>query len=587
MLEQKVFRLEYPRPDFEREIWENLNGEWDFEFDDKDEGERNRWFEKSNFSKKINVPFCYQSKLSGIGDISKHRVVWYKRSFLLPNTFLGKQVLINFGAVDYEAKVWLNGEYIGKHRGGHVSFNFNITGALKDGTNEIIIRVEDDDYDCTQPRGKQSWKENNFGCWYTRTTGIWQPVWLEPVEEIYIERVKLTPDIDNRQIEIEVFPKGNVNKAVLETVISFEGLIVKTQSLRIENTIIRFCVDIVSNEPQFKVNYWTPETPNLYDIKFTLKKDNVVKDEVRSYFGMRKISSRNGKILLNNMEYYQKLILDQGYYGDGLLTAASDELFKSDINAIKDMGFNGLRIHQKVEDPRFLYWCDKIGLLVWGEIPSTYEFNDTAVNNVAYELLEAVKQQYNHPSIIIWTLMNESWGVYEIASNIKQQNFANALYSFVTAFDTSRLLVGNDGWEHTTTDILTIHDYSPSGEVFKKRYKDKEEIVNGAPSIVYPKFNFAQGYSYSNQPIIISEFGGIAFNSPEAWGFIANITEEEEFFKIFKGLIHEIMDIDYVCGFCYTQLTDVEQEMNGLMDFHHKLKFDVQKIKEVMNYLRY
>lgn len=578
-------RPEYPRPQFKRKLWLNLNGDWDFEFDDLNLGEKEEW-QRGGFllSKKIVVPFCYQSKLSGIGEDSKHDVVWYKKTFELPESFKRKRAFINFGASDYMTKLWVNGIFVGYHKGGHVGFGFDITNYINSGENTLAVRVEDAYYDCTQPRGKQSWKDSNFGCWYTRTTGIWQTVWLEAVEDVYIERIKMTPDVDNRLLHIEAYFNKVVDNLTFQADIHFEGKFINRASVLVNKQTMRFSVDVGTDEIDFKVMLWFPGYPKLYDIKFNLFSVDKQYDEVESYFGMRKVEARDGKIYLNNRPYYQRLILDQGYFGDGLLTAESDELFVHDIKTIKEMGFNGLRKHQKIEDPRFLYWCDKLGMLVWAEMPSAYEFNDRAIENVLYEWQEAVKQQYNNPSIIVWTLLNESWGINEIASNEKQQSHLNSLYYMVKSYDASRLIVGNDGWEHCLTDILTIHDYIEDGDQFAKIYKNKGEIVNAAPSIVSNKANYAKGYSYKGQPIVISEYGGIAFNKSAGWGYGKKVTTEEEFIERFKKITHAIMNTDYICGFCYTQLTDVQQEVNGLMDEHHRVKFDVNRIREVVVY---
>lgn len=574
----------YPNPSFRRDLWMSLDGKWEFDFDDTGIGEDERWYEDKELLKCIQVPYCYQSSMSGIGDKSVHDVVWYKKSFELPENFKGKKVILNFGACDFLSKLWINGEYVGLHKGGYTAFAFDITNQIKAGKNIITLRVMDDSFDCTQPRGKQSWKLNNFGCWYTRSTGIWKTVWIEAVDECHIDRVKMTPDIDNRLLKIEVFTEGLYKGSEIEVKISYKGEMINSLVTRLSIRRASFSIDVGSDLPDFKVHYWTPEEPNLYDIEFTLKRDDKAKDVVKSYFGMRKVSIVNGKICLNNKVYYQKLILNQGYYDKALLTPSSSKIFEDDVEKIKAMGFNGIRIHQKIEDSRFLYFCDNLGLLVWAEMPSTYEFNDTAIENIIDEWRQAVAQQYNHPSIIVWTTFNESWGIHEVYENVKQQNLINAVYHMVKSYDSSRLVVGNDGWEHTLTDILTIHDYIESGEVLRKVYEDKSKIVNGAPSIINPKMAVAKGYEYNNQPVMISEFGGIAFSNVSGWGYGNKVEGEEQFLSRFKKITHAIMDLDYVCGFCYTQLTDVEQEVNGLMYENHELKFETSKIKEILNY---
>ena len=588
-MENDIIRNEYPRPQFVRDLWQNLNGKWEFAFDDNDRGEKEQWFLDKEFEHEIIVPFCYQSELSGIEDNKQHHIIWYKREFELAEDFVDKRVFLNFEAVDYKTRLWVNGKFVGEHKGGHVPFKFDITNHLKEANNKIVVRVEDKNK-CNQPIGKQSWKDDNFLCWYTRTTGIWQTVWLEAVDDFHLTEVKMTPDIDQGQLEIEAYTSDYYQAGLLEVEISFQGELIKKISTNIKESKTNLSVDVSSKSSNFRLEYWSPENPRLYDIKFRLKDKGKIKDEVDSYFGMRKISLKeNGKILLNNKEYYQKLILDQGYYNQGLMTATSDQDFINDIKKIKAMGFNGVRKHQKIEDRRFMYWCDKLGLLMWAEMPSAFEFDDRAINNFIAENQKMIKKHYNHPSVITWVLLNESWGVNEIYSNSKQQSFSDALYHLTKALDDSRPVISNDGWEHTTSDILTIHDYVEDADTFKEKYKDKTKVVNGSPSITSRKENYSQGYSYDNQPIMISEYGGIAFDASnnkqeDSWGYGDDVSDKEEFLERFKKLTHAIMDLDYIFGFCYTQLTDVEQEINGLLDEKHNLKFASEKIKEILNY---
>lgn len=581
----QVPRPEYPRPQFVREQWLNLNGEWSFSFDDNDKGEVEEWFKDKNFPRQINVPYCYQSDLSGIDDKDKHNIVWYQRDFALPESMAGKEIILNFEAVDYKTKVWVNGQFVGEHKGGHIPFSFNITNALKEEKNKITVRVEDNN-ERIQPIGKQSWKEDNFLCWYTRTTGIWQTVWLEAVEEFHLDRVKMTPDIDKGQLDVEAYT-NNGDNGYLEIEVYLEDELVTKAGIQIKEGKAKLAIDVSSKRRDFRIDYWSPEDPTLYDIKFTLKQEDKVVDEVESYFGMRKISIKDGKILLNNKEYYQKLILDQGYYGDGLLTARSEQDFIDDIKKVKEMGFNGVRKHQKIEDSRFMYWCDKLGLLMWAEMPSAFEFDDRAIDNIVYETKEMIKKHYNHPAVITWALLNESWGINEVHSNEQQQSFADSLYHLTKAMDDTRLILANDGWEHTTSDILTLHEYTEDTELFNKRYQDKSEAVRGSTSITSMKQNFAQGYQYQEEPIMISEFGGIAFAESDSddeddWGYGDRVSNEEDFLNRFEEITKTIINTDYMSGFCYTQLTDVQQEINGLLDEDHNYKFDPQKIRKVL-----
>jgi beta-galactosidase/beta-glucuronidase len=580
LMVQSIPRPEYPRPNLKRDLWMNLNGEWDFEFDDENVGEIEKWYKDKAFSRKIVVPFCFQSKLSGIHTNDFHDYVWYKRSFSIPEEFRNKRVLLNFGAVDYYAKVWVNGEMVGDHIGGSTPFSFDITSFLCEGSNTIVVRAEDSSTECRQPRGKQSWMKENFGCWYERTTGIWQTVWLEAVSQSYIEKVRLTPDLDNDELAVEAEIKGSVEGLRLNTRISFKGLEVDLTEKTISRSRVSFVSNVRSDSMEWKVARWTPEHPNLYDIEFSLIDDegNCI-DRVESYFGMRKVSCKGNKFLLNNVPYYQKLILDQGYFPDSLLTPPSEEAIKEDIRYTKEFGYNGARKHQKVEDPIYLYWCDKMGLLVWGEMASPYEYDETMVKANMTEWMEVVERDYNHPCIIAWTLMNESWGIPDILTDYRQQQHTLALYHMVKSLDSTRLVISNDGWEHTMSDITTIHDYVEDGEVFAERYKDINEVMNGAPN--KHKHIFANGYGYEGQPVLLSEYGGIAFEKDEGWGYGNKVKDEESFLERFEKITRAIARPGYFVGYCYTQLTDVQQEENGLLTFDRKPKIAPEKIKRI------
>lgn len=579
-------RPEYPRPDFERNVWFNLNGEWDFEFDDENMGEKNRWYEKGEFTKKITVPFCYQSKLSKVEEKGIHDYVWYKRKFDLPENFNRERIVINFGAVDYVAKVWINGHFLGSHRGGYTPFKFDITDFVNEKDNLIIVKIEDESFNESQLRGKQTWKEDNFGCWYTRVTGIWQTVWLEAVNSVNIERVKITPDVDNRTVNFEVFFNGNAAGYDLNTDITFNGVKIAAAKSEVQRNIHSFSLSMLSDHFEWKVALWHPDSPNLYDVNFQLLNNDVVVDEVKSYFGMRKVSAKGGKVLLNNQPIYQRLILDQGYYDGGILTAASDEDYIRDIKLIKELGFNGVRKHQKVEDPRFLYWADKLGLLVWGEMGSAYLFNDTMILDNTYEWQHTVLRDYNHPSIIAWTLMNESWGIPNILIDKKQQYHTASLYFTVKALDNTRLAISNDGWEHTYSDLATFHDYTQDGELLAKKISSKEMVANEAICASGQKYLFAEGYKYSNQPILISECCGVAFDTQGGWGYGKSVKSSEEYLNRYRDLMKAIYDTDYLVGFCITQFTDVEQEVNGILKMDRTAKIDIAEFSKIIRNIK-
>ncbi|MCH1626005.1 glycoside hydrolase family 2 protein [Ferdinandcohnia quinoae] len=575
-------RTEYPRPQFQRDSWVNLNGTWKFAFDDQNIGERDRWYENVTTTTEIQVPYTYETKASGIGDEAFHKYVWYQRSFEVATEQIGKRVILRFQASDYVTKVWVNGAYIGDHVGGNAAFSFDITHAITTrAINELVVKVEDSQ-SCFQPRGKQRWKEDNFGCWYVQTTGIWQTVWLEFLERKSIENVKITPKIDTDSVAFDYTLNGDVDRHVsVETTIRFNGKEIKQFSFTPNRSTMQFEVDLLSEIHEWKIMLWSPEHPHLYYVTFSLYEGERLVDEVTSYFGMRKVSIKDGKVLLNNRPLYQKLLLDQGYWTDTMLTPPSDQAMIEDIEKTLQMGFNGVRKHQKLEDERFLYWCDKKGLLVWSEMAATYEFSDKAVENFTKEWLEVMQQHYNHPSIITWVPFNESWGIPHIAIDKKQQAFTESIYYLSKSIDDQRPVIVNDGWEHTVSDIITLHDYEEFGEKFYNRYKNKELIVNNEIPHNHHKYAFANDYSYKGQPIIISEYGGIAFNDESGWGYGNQVDTEEAFLKRYRSITDAIKEIPYISGYCYTQITDVQQEVNGLLKEDRTPKIALERIKEI------
>ncbi|TJY42321.1 glycoside hydrolase family 2 [Cohnella pontilimi] len=577
---------DYPRPQFVRENWLNLNGEWDFRFDDLNAGEMEKWQEKFEGTHKITVPYTYETKASGIGIEEFHSQVWYGKTVHIPKDAAGKRVILHFQAVDYIAKVWVNGVMAGSHQGGYAAFSFDITPYLVFGADNRITLKAEDSNSCTQPRGKQRWTKDNFECFYVQTTGIWQTVWLEYVEEQRLQSVKITPDIDRQIVRFDYEVDG-VEEAAgdlrLEAIVTLKGKPVKRVGLAIDRPCLTVEVDLVheANGP-WKKCLWSPQNPNLYDVEFVLYAEDRVVDRVHSYFGMRKISIEKGKVLLNNAPVYQRLILDQGYWTESHLTPPSEDALIEDIDKILEMGYNGVRKHMKIEDARFLYWCDVKGLLVWSEMAATFEFHDRAVEAFTKEWLEIVRQQYNHPSIITWVPFNESWGVSTILRDSRQQKLTEGVYHLTKSIDPHRPVITNDGWEHTVSDILTLHDYVQTGDGFLKRYSDnKDAIVSNETTCNQWKYAFAEGYGYRGQPIMITEFGGIAYQSDKGWGYGRQVESDEEFLTRFEGLTRAIKSLDYICGYCYTQVTDVQQEINGLLTEDRKPKVPLEKIREI------
>ena len=563
-------RNEYPRPQFVREDWMNLNGEWDFSFNTDD------------FDRKITVPYVYQSKLSGINKQEAYDTVWYRKKFILPETMKGKKVILHFGAVDYSCHIWVNGVFIKEHIGGHISFDMDITPALNEEENTIVLKVVDYPLDLEMPRGKQYWRDKPEGIFYTRTTGIWQTVWLEAVEETYLENVYITTDLDNMQVEFQYEISGS-NEVDLRTEIYYKEELLVSNMVKTKRNAGTF--QLFLDQQQLRNwNFqeelvWTPENPRLFDVVFKVFEGEKETDRVISYFGMRKVSIENGKFLLNNRPYYQKLLLDQGYWEDALLTAPTDEDFIKDIELAKSMGFNGVRKHQKIEDPRFLYHADRMGFLVWGEIAAAYVYSRKYVKRITYEWIDEILRDYNHPCIVAWTPLNESWGVFNIKDKKEQQSHSAAMVHLTKSLDQTRPVISNDGWEHTCTDLLTIHDYEWNKEILQQRYKNLENILEFMPG---GRPLFANGWKYEGQPILVTEFGGISYKKGnwDGWGY-SSATDDEDYAERYYNVVSPLLASPYVQGFCYTEITDVEQEINGLCTYDRKPKIPVETIRAI------
>ena len=597
MVDRTVPRPEYPRPQLRRQDWTNLNGEWSFAFDDPDAGFANGWqntdvatlrSNDSPFDRKITVPFCYQSKLSSIGDTAFHDIVWYARTFESPS-LCDERLLLHFGAVDYRAAVWVNGTQVATHEGGHTPFSADVTHALAGdaGDNILVVRAEDPSRDVTIPRGKQYWKERSEGIFYTRTTGIWQTVWLEPVNRSRIDSIRLTPDVDAASIEVAISIEGTEPEMSLRATVEFDGDQVLEDIFSVRSSLVERTLPLLRRGDAPDTSHladwpgpalWSPEHPNLYDLQLELlDPDDEVLDRVDSYFGMRKIEAKDGKVLLNDRPLYQRLVLDQGYFPQGILTAPTDEDLCRDVELAKEMGFNGARKHQKVEDPRWLFWADTLGFLVWGEMANAYQYSPAYVRRLTAEWQEAVIRDYNHPCIVAWIPMNESWGVPNLASDRSQTEHLLALYHLTRSLDPTRSVVSNDGWEHAITDLCTIHDYRDA-EALAKSYATHESAVAAEPA---DRPVYVPGYAYRGEPILITEFGGIAYSGDEeGWGY-STVAGGDEFLERYEALIAALLRCQPVQGFCYTQLTDVEQEVNGLLAYDRKPKANLDRIREI------
>ena len=568
---------EYPRPQFRRENWQGLNGEWEFAFDDKNEGVKSGlWQGKKALPLKINVPFSYEYPASGVGDAAQHDVVWYRRTFEIAEENRGSRALLCFNAADYQTDVWLNGVHILTHTGGFAPFSADITDFLKKGENVLVVRCEDTLNDAV-PRGKQSWMGSPFSCFYVPNTGIWQSVWLEFFGEDCIAEHLLLCDYDRTELYGELVTLyGLADEA--EITVTFDGKLIKRERLTLRGRHNRYRFVLPKD---YTDDYsWSPENPRLLYVDFALYKGGKRVDLAHTRIGMRKTSvDGHGKICLNNRPYYQRLVLDQGYWQESGLTPPSAESLKRDIELAKAMGFNGARKHQKLEDPYYCYYAEELGFLTWCEMPSAYRFCTEEATAITKEWQEIVRTGRNCTSNVCYVPLNESWGVREIATDERQKAFARSLYYLTKSLDPTRLISTNDGFETVNpTDILGVHDYdAEKAEEFAK-------YANGYDGMHPQGFAlFAEGERYAGEPALLTEFGGRAFQTDakgEAWGYSGAAQNEEAFLKQLGSIMQGVYSCNFQ-GYCYTQLTDVQQEVNGLLTAERKPKVDMQKLKAI------
>ena len=566
-------RAEYPRPQFERSQWLNLNGTWTYTFDFGKSGVNRDFRNSKGFDKNILVPFCPESKLSGVEYTDFINSMWYQRTISVPAEWEGKQILLHFGAVDYEATIYIDGQEVMQHFGTGSSFEMDITKYVPAGKSaNLVVRVNDNLRSGMQPGGKQCWNYYSGGCDYTRTTGIWQTVWMEPVSAQGLKTVFAIPDIDQQQLVVrpEFYTEANGNTFTVQVLDGKKVVATKTA-----NAVNGASVVLPIKNPKL----WSPETPNLYDVKYTVKDAaGKVIDQVSSYAGMRKIHCANGYFYLNNQPYFQRLVLDQGFYPEGIWTAPSDEALKHDIEMSKAVGFNGARLHQKAFEERYYYWADKLGYICWGEQASwgTNVNNQEATGNFLREWTELVVRDRNHPCIVTWTPLNETWGA-QAGTYVR---FVQDLYNLTKAIDPTRPVNDASGDGHVKTDIWSVHDYTREYDKLVENHTFKD----GKPHYrnMRDKKYLAE---WEGQPYMIDEFGGLGWIPKEqrsnSWGYGAQIETEDEFFQILEKEIDAIKACKNVVGFCYTQITDVEQEKNGVYYYDRRPKFDAAKWKAI------
>ena len=567
-----VPRAEYPRPQFQRADWQNLNGTWTFDMDFGRTGGDRKLRESKGFGRQITVPFCPESNLSGIAYTDFIPSVWYQRAVTVPQAWQGRHIMLNFGAADYETTLYIDGRRVGDHFGTGSSFSFDVTDFITPGKEaSIVVRVNDDLRGRRQPGGKQSIGYYSAGCNYTRTTGIWQTVWLEPVSPQGLKQAVTIPDIDQQQLIVRPQFYGTTQGNTLTVELSDGGKAVckRTVPAADETTIVL---------PIKKPHLWSPEDPHLYDLRYTVRNaSGEVLDEVQSYAGMRKVHLADGYFYLNNQPYFQRLVLDQGFYPDGIWTAPSDDALRRDIEMSKAVGFNGARLHQKVFEERYLYWADRLGYITWAEEASWgLNINDElAVRNFLSEWAEVVVRDRNHPCIVTWTPFNETWdsrdGTYV--------RLMKDIYHLTKAIDPTRPVNDSSGDGHVMTDIWSVHDYSRGPELRKNMtFTNGEEPYRNQKNLHYLA-------RYEGQPYMLDEFGGLPW-IPESeretsWGYGAQIDNIEDFYKILEDEVDAIRESPHVVAFCYTQITDVEQEKNGIYYYDRRPKFDTARLKSI------
>lgn len=574
-------RPEYPRPQFERDQWVNLNGQWSYTFDFGKSGKEQGLQNSNGFPNSIIVPFCPESSLSGVGHTDFINAMWYHRNLDIPADWEGKRIMLNFGGVDYRAEIFVNGKSLFTHYGGGASFSVDISKAVKPGAdNELVVYVEDDLKGWQQPAGKQSRRLNAYECFYTRVTGIWQTVWLEALDHGALKNCRITPDLDGNQFVFEPTFYDLDRDASLNIKIYDGKKLVAERTTKASNSSF-------INAPIKNVKTWSPESPFLYDIVYTVTDGSGKQiDRVNSYAGMRKSELRGGVFYLNNEPYFQRLVLDQGYYPDGQWTAPTDEQLRRDIELGKACGFNGARLHQKVFEPRYFYWADHLGYLTWGESAS-WGMNWTdpvAARNMLQEWHECVDRDYSVTSLIAWSPLNETW-IPDVDG--RRARMTNDLYFLTKNLDRTRPVVSASGGFHAGfTDIYAEHTYVQDPVAL---YKQLSLDENGKPYIHHP----AHSAEYKGECYMIDEFGGIQWNvkmaAPEVaeekafWGYGQAPRTLEEYYKRLEDQVNVVLSLDHIAGFCYTQIVDVELEKNGLYTYDRAQKFDTERIHRIFS----
>ncbi len=577
----------YPRPLLERADWQSLNGSWDFAIDSDQQ-----WDNPAEVTWKatIVVPYSPETAASGIGNTGFYRRCWYRRTFQPPPLAHGERLLLHFGAVDWAATVWVNGAPVARHEGGYTPFCADVTDVLiatgaagATGEQTIVVRADDDPSDLSKPRGKQDWQLEPHSIWYPRTTGIWQTVWLEKVPPTWVDSIRWTPSLDRWEISFEAWIGGQprerlrlgVKLTARNQVLADDTYTVVAGEVHRRIALSDPGIDDFRNEL-----LWSPSTPTLIEARIQLWADRgELVDEVQSYTALRTIGIQGDRVVLNGRPYQLRMVLDQGYWPETGLTAPDDDALRRDVELAKAMGFNGVRKHQKIEDPRYLYWADVLGLLVWEEMPSAYRFTKRSIQRLTKEWLEAVRRDYSHPCIIAWVPFNESWGVPNLPDSQSERHYVRALYHLTKTLDASRPVIGNDGWESIATDIIGIHDYDSNAERIGRRYFADDHL----PRLLQRerpggRLLVLEEAAHTGQPVMLTEFGGITASAERGtWGY-SRAKTKEELSQLYADLLAVVGTLPLFSGFCYTQFADTYQEANGLLRADRTPKFPLEEI---------
>jgi len=577
----------YPRPQLVRDSFTSLDGPWGFAVDACDEGVRGRWFDRAEpYTRTIEVPYPPEAPASGIGE-DVDSPFWYRREFGWEPPG-NERLLVHFEGVDYRASVWLNGTHVGDHEGSQSRFTFDVTDAAQSGSNHLVVRVVDE-LNLEQPRGKQDWRPNPHAIWYRRTSGIWRTAWLEPVPLTRIDRLVLTPRADLASIRLEgrvVGPRDA--ETSLDVEFRLRGRLLARTSYYCTSPVVRAAVvlDHESLDVEPGELTWTPESPTLVDVTARLVREGAVLDTVTSYVGLRSVTTDDSRILLNGRPYFLRLVLEQGYWPQTHLASPSLAELEHEAALIKQLGFNGIRMHQTSADPRFLACCDRLGLVVLADAAAAYRFSDIALSRTIAEVTGLVQRDMGHPSVIGWVPFNESWGVPQLPSSAAQRSAVLALYALVKALDPSRLVVGNDGWEFVAGDLVGIHDYAQDAETLRDRYGSVESVRRtvaaerpGWRTLVLPG-----GEEHAAKiPVVLTEFGGISVHDDaEAWKAYGSVVQPDELSAHVAALTGFVSERSGLAGYCYTQLTDTLQEKNGLLTENREPKCPLEQIRTAL-----